>query len=157
MSKTLNNEIIWEELEDEQGTKRRNPKKPREKKWVREWERAMRKVQHTIVQEGRQTREVRGGEVRVMHVCVRVCVCQCQTKSKRLSVQLPASLSNQWRNLCLYFPHATTRLSTPYPCPHPHPPLHPHIVHLPAALSNIYLHLSYNNSLMHWTPGTGSH
>lgn len=47
----------------------------RRSEWERERERAMRKVQHTIVQEGRQTREVRGGEVRVMHVCVRKCVC----------------------------------------------------------------------------------
>lgn len=107
----------------------------------RERERAMRRVQQTIVQKGQQSRVVRGGgEVRVMPMCV----CVCETKSKRLSVQLPASLSNQWRNLCLYFPHATTRLSTPYPANYPPP-----FEHLPAALSNIYLHLSYNNSLMH--------
>lgn len=111
-------------------------KAQREESQRRRERRRKKEREREIVQEGQQRRGVSGGrEVRVMPICVLVRV--CETKSKRLSVQLPASLSNQWRNLCLYFPHATIRLSTPA------------LEHLPAALSNIYLHLSYNNSLMH--------
>lgn len=138
MSKTLNNEIIWQELEDGQSITQREMRAR-----LRERER-----DRVVEGECKKNELYKSVSSATLYVCVHACAWDL---SRLMHTRTNTHIWEQTficycclhqpingRNLCRYLAQTSFRTFS-------------------FALSNIYLHLSYNNSLMHWMPGTGSH